>query len=189
MVKLWDYYTLIYSQWTWFWPIFVFCNNSGISQPNLMFNTAFFPHWSVDSVTHLNFENPSQIMIKVYISNLVILANKLRGGRKNKEFLVLLRSCLGLEVFSVAYIRCVLWQYDMLLIKCISPPMFPAECVVLSVQRDNLSMDNLCVVPVYSGTTYLWRPSRGAATCPVPGWAVHLSWLSCMRVLGSGRRS
>ena len=81
---------------------------------------------------------------------------------------MLLRSCLSLEVFSVAYIRCVLWQYDMLLIKCISPPMFPAECVVLSVQRDNLSMDNLCVVPVYSGTTYLWRPSRGAATCPVP---------------------
>ena len=46
-----------YSQWNWFWHFSVFCNNSSISQPNLMFNTAFFPHWSVDSVTHLNFEN------------------------------------------------------------------------------------------------------------------------------------
>ena len=47
-----------YSQWTWFWHFSVFCNNSGISQPNFMFNTAFFPHWSVDSDTYLNFENP-----------------------------------------------------------------------------------------------------------------------------------
>ena len=46
-----------YSQWNWFWPIFVFCNNSSISQPNLMFSSAFFWHWSVDSDTHLNFEN------------------------------------------------------------------------------------------------------------------------------------
>ena len=37
-----------------------FCNNSSISQPNLMFNTdtAFFLHLSVDSDMHLNFENP-----------------------------------------------------------------------------------------------------------------------------------
>ena len=46
-----------YSQWNWFWPIFVFCNNSSISQPNLMLSSAFFRHWSVDSDTHLNFEN------------------------------------------------------------------------------------------------------------------------------------
>ena len=59
----WDYfrfhtYKSIYSQSTWFWPIFVFYNNSGISQPNLMFSSTFFPNWSADSNTHLNFENP-----------------------------------------------------------------------------------------------------------------------------------
>ena len=45
-----------------------FCNNSSISQPNLMFNTdtAFFLHLSVDSDMHLNFDAGIQILETFY---------------------------------------------------------------------------------------------------------------------------
>ena len=48
----------MYSQGPWFWNFFVFCNSSGISEPNLKCNSAFFLYWALDGDMHLNFENP-----------------------------------------------------------------------------------------------------------------------------------
>ena len=51
------------TSWQWGEVIAVCWKNVRGTHPALMFNTAFFPHWSVDSDMHLNFENPCKYIM------------------------------------------------------------------------------------------------------------------------------